>query len=213
MTRMTPCTADSFEVACEVSPWTEWHGCTEAFWCIKHVMETNDEIKGNFQCTKMESWPDQRSDTIPDEQRRHHKFIKCHFFIILVIDPIKDFTLYRVLQDTSWLWICMTCILDDDIQDLPAEYVDSIHLCQLDRRWKLLQCLICLSSACGEAMFQRFRSRSVESVHCLSQLRSSGLYRRGFLIWCNGLLNLDVLGFWLAKSCCMFIHMLFPKLL
>ena len=35
----------------------------------------------------------------------------------------------------------MTCILDDDIQDLPAEYVDSIHLCQLDRRWKLLQCL------------------------------------------------------------------------
>ena len=84
MTRMTPCTADSFEVACEVSPWTEWHGCTEAFWCIKHVMETNDEIKGNFQCTKMESWPDQRSDTIPDEQRRHHKFIKCHYFIILV---------------------------------------------------------------------------------------------------------------------------------
>ena len=85
MTRMTPCTADSFEVACEVSPWTEWHGCTEAFWCIKHVMETNDEIKGNFQCTKMESWPDQRSDTIPDEQRRHHKFIKCHYLILLVI--------------------------------------------------------------------------------------------------------------------------------
>ena len=58
MTRMTLCTADSFEVACEVSPWTEWKGCTEAFWCIKHVMETNDEIKGKFQCTEMESWPE-----------------------------------------------------------------------------------------------------------------------------------------------------------
>ncbi len=70
-----------------------------------------------------------------DEQRRQHKFIKCHCFagwvLLKTLQSVTGHIMTLNMNDmnTGW-WYSGR-----------AQYVDSIHLCQLDRRCLPFQCM------------------------------------------------------------------------
>ena len=74
-----------------------------------------------------------------------------------------------------------------------AQYVDSIHLCQLDRR--------CLPFQCMWWGHVPKISKPFSGKCALPQSTTVARVVAG--TWCNGLLKADVLRFWLAKSCYM----------